>query len=66
LRAMRALPVRKSRLDTPGPVAADTVLFGIGDTAADMLNDYQDCMAPPFHPNCRCGIVPVRIEDEQG
>ena len=50
----------------PGPVAADTVLFGVGDVAADMMNDYQDCMAPPFHPNCRCGIGPVRIEDEQG
>ena len=50
----------------PGPVAADTVLFGVGDVAADMMNDYQDCMAPPFHPNGRCGIGPVRIEDEQG
>lgn len=49
-------------LKFPDPVDADTVFYAVGDSFGGVVNEYADCTAPPYHPNCRCGVAPVPPE----
>lgn len=50
------------REEFPDPVDAGDAYVSIGDSFGGVTNDYSTSYAPPFHPNCRCAIVPV-LED---
>jgi len=28
-----------------------------------MRLNYEDVQAPPLHPNCRCDLVPILVEE---
>lgn len=40
----------------------DEVVVGEGDNAHSYKVDYDNIGFPPLHPNCRCSLLPVRLE----
>ena len=50
----------------PDPVEADVIFYDVGDTVGGVTNSYAPCLAPPYHPNCRCDVAPVAPEPDAG